>query len=311
MATVPKVCQTISEETGVPRRAVDHLARRLGEAELLPRGPRGRNAPHFNEIHEARLLVGVMAIAANGIDYTSASVVRAVKRIEELSQGGEPRVDVYADKDLDDPQCAIVLVPAGSFVDHVAFLIRQTRKPISRDDYSTTAIGLTFGGGNVYGWFEYGKKARDLNRHSDIQRFNFGLMSAVLKSGMKQEVRVEADVLFRLGELLDDTQLEPQPELLLREQAAPKISSKTTTPAAGGTGPAPVETASQPGCNPVNPAEPDSQQDRSMREREQSSSPAAPHGSPSFGPADQPKGGHHGQAEDFRHAAPPEHRVRR
>jgi hypothetical protein len=71
MAAVAEVCQTISEVASVPRRTVDHLARRLGEAELLPRGPRGRNAPHFEGIHIARLLVGVMTIA-NGIDYTSA-----------------------------------------------------------------------------------------------------------------------------------------------------------------------------------------------------------------------------------------------
>src|SRR4051795_286103 len=83
MATVATVCQVMSEETSVPRGTIDHLARRLGEAELLPRGPRGRHAPQFEDIHEARLLVGVIAIA-NGIDYTSASVARAVKRIEEL-----------------------------------------------------------------------------------------------------------------------------------------------------------------------------------------------------------------------------------
>jgi hypothetical protein len=286
MATVPKVCQTISEGTSTPRGAVDHLARRLGEAELLPRGPRGRNAPHFNEIHEARLLVGVMAIATNGINYTSASVVRAVKRIEELSQGGEARVDVYVDRDLDDPQSDIVPVPAGSFVDNVAWLIRLTQAPSRRDDYSATAIGLTFGGDNVYGWIEYGTKARSPNRRSDIRRVNFGLISGVLKSGMKQEVRIEADVLFRLGELLDDTQLERQPELLLQEKAAPKIS-KTTTPAAVGTGPAHVDEASQPGANPVNPADLSNQQDSDEKERGQSPAPSSSLGSPSSGQTDQ------------------------
>jgi hypothetical protein len=288
MAAVATVCQVISEETGVPRGAVDHLARRLGEAELLPRGPRGRHAPQFEDIHEARLLVGVMAIA-NGIDYTSASVVRAVKRIEDLSQGGEARVDVYVDRDLNDPQCDVVLVPAGSFVDNVAFLIRLTQASTNRDNYPATAIGLTFGSGNVYGWIEYGKEDRGLDRPSDIQRVNFGLMSAVLKSGMKQEVRIEADVLFRLGELLDDTQLKPQPELLLREQAAPKISSKTTTPAAGGAGPAHVDEASQPGVNPVNHADSHNQQDSDERERGQSPAPSSSLGSPSSGQPDQLK----------------------
>jgi hypothetical protein len=286
MATVPTVCQTISEVTSAPRAAVDHIARRLGEAGLLPRGPRGRHAPQFEEIHIARLLVGIMAIA-NGIDYTSVSVARAVKRIEELSQGGEARVDVYVDRDLGDPQCEIVLVPAGSFVDNVAFLIRLTQAPSSRDDYPATAIGLTFGSGNVYGWIEYGKKARGLDQPSNIQRVNFGLMSAVLKSGMKQEVRIEADVLFRLGELLDDTLLKPQPELLLQEQAAPKISSKTTTPATVATGPAHVDKASQPGANPVNTADTNNQQDSDERERGQSHPSFSSLGSPSSGQTDQ------------------------
>jgi hypothetical protein len=281
MATVAAVCQVISEGTGVSRGAVDHLARRLGEAELLPRGPRGRHAPHFGDIHEARLLVGVMAIA-NGIDYTSASVVQAVKRIEELSQGGEARVDVYVDGDLEDPQSEIVLAPAGSFVEHVAFLIRLTRNPISKNDYPATAIGLTFGSGKVYGWMECRVKGRGQNR-----RFDFGLMSAVFKSGMKIEVRIEADVLFRLGELVDDNQLEQQPELLLREQAAPKISSKTTTPATGGTGPASIDQASQPGANPVNDAVGSNQQDSDERERGQSHPSFSSLGSPSSGQTDQ------------------------
>src|SRR3954454_6194573 len=126
MAAVAEVCQVISETLNVPRGTVDHLARRLGEAGLLPRGPRGRNAPHFDATHIAHLLVGVMA-AAEGIYHTSASVVPAVKRIEELSQGGEARVDVYADGDLDDPRSSITMVPAGSFIEMIAFRIRWTR----------------------------------------------------------------------------------------------------------------------------------------------------------------------------------------
>jgi hypothetical protein len=268
MATVPQVCQVVSEETSVSRAAVDHVARRIGEAGLLPRGPRGRHAPQFDERHIARVLVGVMAIA-NGIDHTSVSVAQAVKRIEELSQGGEARVDVYADGDLDDPQSEIVLTPAGSFVDHVALLIRMTRGPISRNDFSATAIGLTFGSGKVYGWIECRTKVLGASR-----RFNLGLMNAVLKSGMKIEVRVEADVLFRLGELLGDIQLGPQGELPLQEQAAPQISSKTTTPATGGTGPASIDQASQPGANPVNDAVGSNQQDSDERERGQSPTPS-------------------------------------
>src|SRR4051812_19812388 len=109
MAAIAEVCQTISTVTGVPLRVVEYLARRLGEAGYLPRGPRGRHAPHFEDIHIARVLVAVMAVT-NGIDYSGANILLALKRIEELSQGGEARVDVYTDGDLDDPQCEIVLM---------------------------------------------------------------------------------------------------------------------------------------------------------------------------------------------------------
>jgi hypothetical protein len=86
MAAVAEVCQTISAAAGVPLRLVEYLARRLGEAGQLPRGPRGRHAPHFEAIHIARLLAAVMVVA-DGIDFTGASIALAMTRIEALSQG--------------------------------------------------------------------------------------------------------------------------------------------------------------------------------------------------------------------------------
>jgi hypothetical protein len=307
MAAVAEVCQTISAVTGVPKATVDHLARRLGEAELLPRGPRGRNAPHFEAIHIARVLVGVMAIA-NGLDYTSARVAAAVKRIEALSQGGEARVDVYADgdlSDLSDPKTRLTFVPGGSFVETIAFLIRWTRFPTDKDNFGygdqrISAIGLTFGGGTVYGWIEFGLRAT--GRVSDVRRVSFGLMGNVLAAGLKQEVRVECDALFRLGDLLGPVQLEPQPELALQEpisdhgsaadnpKAAPAISSQTATPAAVGTGPASADAlASQPGGDPVNLADESNQQDSGEKESGQRPPSSSPLGSPSSDPPDQPK----------------------
>jgi hypothetical protein len=295
MAAVAEVCQTISEVAGVPRRTVDHLARRLGEAELLPRGPRGRNAPHFEDSHIARLLVGVMTIA-NGIDYTSARIALSVKRIEELSQGGEARFDIYTDGDLDDPQSKIMMmvVPAGSFIEVVAFCIRWTRFGVSKGGPS--AIGLTFGGGSVYGWVEADLGKTGVNHVSDIRRVDFGVTEDVLKSGMKQEVRVELWALSRLGELLDPASLQYQSNsksayssIIEKSEVTPMTFSETTTPAAVGTGPAHVDEASQPGANPVNPADVSNQQDSDEKERGQSSPPSASRGSPSSDPSDRSK----------------------
>jgi hypothetical protein len=251
MAAVAEVCQTISAAAGIPLRLVEYLARRLGEAGQLPRGPRGRHAPHFEDIHIARLLLAVMVVA-DGIDFTGASVLLAMTRIEALSQGGEARVDVYTDGDLDDPQSKIVLVPAGSFVEVVAHRIRWTRSEVGKGVPS--AIGLTFVRGSVYGWVEFNLGETGVNRVADIRRVNFGDTEDLLKSGMKQEVRVERDVLSRLGELLGDIPLGPQDGFSLSPTSS--TSSQTTTPTTVGAGPASVVKATkvslnQPGCCPV------------------------------------------------------------
>jgi hypothetical protein len=99
-------------------------------------------------------------------------------------------------------------VPAGSFIEVVASFIRWTRFGASKDGPS--AIGLTFGGGNVYGWVESDLGKTGVNHVSNIRRVDFGVTEDVLKSGMKQEVRVEFWALSRLGELLGEIPLEPQ-----------------------------------------------------------------------------------------------------
>jgi len=293
MAAVAEVCQTISAAAGVPLRLVEYLARRLGEAGQLPRGPRGRHAPHFEDIHIARLLVAVMVVA-DGIDFTGASVLLAMTRVEVLSQGGEGRVDVYVDGDLDDSQTKMTLVPAGSFLETVAHCIRGTRPGVSKGGPS--AIGLTFGGGSLYGWVEFNLEETGVNHVADIRRVNFGVTEDLLKSGMKQEVRVERDVLSRLGKLLGDIPLGPHGGFDLRPPSS--TSSETTTPATGGAGPASVVKSSklakvsQPSGNSVDLAgvlTRPQQQDSDEKKRGQSPPPFSSHGSPSSDPTDQQK----------------------
>jgi hypothetical protein len=301
MAAVAEVCQTISTAAGVPLRLVEYLARRLGEAGQLPRGPRGRHAPHFEAIHIARLLAAIMVVA-DGIDFTGASVLLAMTRIEALNQGGEGRVDVYVDGDLDDPQSKMMVVPAGSFLDLVAHSIRWTRSGVSKGGPS--AIGLTFGVGSVYGWIEFNLGETGVNHVADIRRVDFGVTEDLLKSGMKQEVRVERDVLFRLGELLGDIPLGPHGGFDLRPPSS--TSSETTTPATGGAGPASVDStkvktkASQPGCPPVKPKtiatdvsedvdQDVNQEDSDEKKRGQSPHPFSSLGSPSSDRSNQRK----------------------
>jgi hypothetical protein len=65
--------------------------------------------------------------------------------------------------------------------------------------------------------------------------------------------------------------------------------AETTTPATGGTGPAHVDKASQPGANPVNSADGDNQQDSDEKERGQSPAPSSSCGSPSSKPSARSK----------------------
>jgi hypothetical protein len=112
------------------------------------------------------------------------------------------------------------------------------------------------------------------------------------------EMSVMATVPIRFFEILADLVLDTErvrgkPQLPpdnKTPEAAGSTNAEgvdTTTPAAVGAGPAPVETASQPGANPVNIARRDSQQDSDERERGQSSRPSSSLGSPSSGQTEQ------------------------
>jgi hypothetical protein len=192
------------------------------------------------------------------------------------------------------PQSKMVLRPAGSFLEMVAHCIRRTRSGVSTG--SPSAIGLTFGGGSVYGWVEFNLGETGVNRVADIRRVDFGVTEDLLKSGMKQEVRVERDVLFRLGELLGDIPLGPHGGSDLRPTSS--TSSETTTPATGGAGPASVvkssklTKANQPSGNSGDLAGALSrphQQDSDEKKRGQSPHPFSSHGSPSSDRSNQRK----------------------
>jgi hypothetical protein len=97
----------------------------------------------------------------------------------------------------------------------------------------------------------------------------FKILGRLARDGMRQDQRLSSDAAG--GTAAEDTE--------------------TTTPAAGGTGPASVvdaSKASQPGGNPVI-SEVSTQQDSDANKKGQSSPPSASHGSPSSDFTDQPK----------------------
>ncbi len=206
MATVPQTCRAIASLTQVPERTVGHLARRLGEAEMLPRGPRGVNAPHIEPVHAARILIGVMSLT-DGINATAAKVVQAVERIGALDRGGEGGFEVYASGDPDDSDTKYEMVPYGSFIENVAQLLqlKEAREQVA-------AVGLRFDGEHVSGWSEYKIAEGQPNHIVDVRRVYFGGLRPV-SSGMSQEVRVDGSVLDRLSALLEERAAEPSNEI--------------------------------------------------------------------------------------------------
>ena len=319
MATGAQATERVAKPMGVSLTLVERAARILKEADadLWPKAKKGggKGAAHVMPSHLVNLLLALMT--ADPITEAPEIVPRYRALIPGRYRGHD--VDVFEHGHVDG--MADILndfCPGSNLGERLEGLVRNLMNGENRSRASKLLRSLTVGrshqsGGEITasievstGTIEFVVPISDL--FSSMQMQNDTEHSGIPEAAISDTKSVP----FRIFEIMADLVLDTERELgqSTSSDAAGDTAAKdveTTTPAAVGAGPAPVETASQPGGNPVNPAERDSQQDRSMREREQSSSPAAPHGSPSFGPTDQTEEGHHGQAEDFRHAAPPEH----
>jgi hypothetical protein len=330
MATTAEAIEAIATATGIPRVTVERAAviLRTADGDLWPTGGRGGGIKAARPKVSHLVNLGLAIFAANPLN-EAPDLVRRYRdlvpalpnrlwMVGRLGPNGEPlaQLEEIVSKFLD------LLCPGPTLGDMLDGLVRYLMSadlPMARAERRAfahkhlrafTVHRFRFTGGAIGANLEIGGGSR---RFSDV-----GGLLPPMEDGLEDPRIPAAAVLditsvgYKIFEIMADLALDTRRELgqSASSDAAGDTAAKdveTTTPAAVGAGPAPVETASQPGGNPVNPAERDSQQDRSMREREQSSSPAAPHGSPSFGPTDQTEEGHHGQAEDFRHAAPPEH----
>jgi hypothetical protein len=324
MATGAQATERVAKSTGVSVTYVERVARILKEADadLWPKARKGggKGAAHVMPSHLVNLLLALMA--ADPITEAPEIVPRCRALIPVLNDN---LASNEFEPGLESRIVAILngFCPGANLGERleglVGTLMRIDSRARARQLLGSFAVGRSFqSGGTISATAEVSDAVIGF-----VEPIG-GLLSLMQNrpEGWEQPEAAIADtksVPFRIFETLADLALDTEhalgravaPEGAEDTSKAAVEDVNTTTPATGGTGPAPVETASQPGGNPVNPAERDSQQDRSTWEREQSSSPAAPPGSPSSGPTDQTEEGHHGQAEDFRHAAPPEHRVRR
>ena len=106
----PDLIDLIATETLWPRTDVAMRYRYLTAAGMLPKGGRGRNAPHLDSRHAAALLVAVLA------DAPQSGAAEAVRAIDGAGRGTLHLADG-------------TVVAEGSFLDVVAQIIDSYRSP--------------------------------------------------------------------------------------------------------------------------------------------------------------------------------------
>jgi hypothetical protein len=207
VATAQVIADEISRIGGIPSSTVRTIARRLGEASLLPRGGRGKPPQKLSARDCARLIIGTMRIA-DGINVAVARVDQLVHDVERLKcQGNVSTVEV--------PRIAVV--EPGSFVGQLASLIKR----LSTDEKTrlrqlVAAVGLTTGPDRLWGWLEFRRDWERLDVEGTELIPSYGSSRVIFgrghfdNSGLTREIRITSEALceiaaaWRLGESLTE-----------------------------------------------------------------------------------------------------------
>jgi hypothetical protein len=203
VATAQLVADHIGRIGGVPASTIRTIARRLGEAGLLPRGGRGQPPQDLSARDCARLIIGIMRIA-DGIDGAAARVDQLVHEVERLRSQG--KVSIAETDTAEALEAAVAVVKPGSFVEQVASLI----KLLSADERTwlkeaVAAIGLTTGPNRLWGWVELGPGGELLQEGGPQFSGAFGARRVIFgrcdfdTSGLTREVRITSQALSEIA----------------------------------------------------------------------------------------------------------------
>jgi hypothetical protein len=204
MATAPETIEAVSKIAGIPRSIPETVVRRLGEAELVLRGSKGRASPPIRRIDIARILIGVLCIS-DGIEGSSAHIAKTIKNIG--SGTSRSRLKAGRREHLDSTE---FVDPSSSFIEEVSHLIEACADSDNRSFLRQTvdAIGLTFGGGKILGWLEVTEEGASLLEDNfeltkelgGGQRIIFGRHDGVQLPAMRREVRFDITGLIELAD---------------------------------------------------------------------------------------------------------------
>lgn len=197
MATAARFTEILSQALGLSVADVQHRARRLREAGLLPGEGHGRGAPHLNARDCANLLIGILATD------TASHVAEAVASVGQL--WGRPIV-------LNGHE----LLPAMKFADAVAALIERWRTPDSVPIWIAQAnlsVGVVQFAGQRHGWIEVQDNKRGRFRvhflgepAASVPAHTVTIIPGLKAVGayLERETAVPAAALWVIGEVLGD-----------------------------------------------------------------------------------------------------------
>lgn len=151
MATLKHMIEEFVGVTGVPRSTVGNNARRLSEADLVTRGPRGHGVPNIPARNVANMVLSTL-IQGDGYETVSARIASRVKEVGSLRSSVAYSI-FYGDSqaDMDD---AIPIFKGQSVAQDLTDLLVTAADPhiAKRLNQMIEAIGVGFSGPSISVW---------------------------------------------------------------------------------------------------------------------------------------------------------------
>lgn len=214
MATSLQVRNEIVRLTGVPESITETVNRRLGEAELVPHRKRGRHAEHYQAIHVAHVLVGVLAVT-DGLGSTVTRAGHAVQRVSTLQMTDGPGIILKWEGKNGSRREKIA--HGGNFLDAVAGILEAMRGTTELSEAARHAkwqVGLAFGANSFLAYVSRGRTIEYVRWGEEPKQ--------IWGAGMVQDVHVTGEVLRGLADLLDlETSSSARKSTLRNQPGAP------------------------------------------------------------------------------------------